>query len=288
MVRGAVLAVAVLLGAAALGGTSAAAGSGGGSRSSGGEPAPEPTLRTRVEELQRLAAPVPLPADRAPRFAFVGDSVAATLAPALVAEARGRGAGASQNTRPGCGLLPGLPTTLDGYIPPWTRACESEVPTWQRQIAASPADVVVVLSTWDGSPRTLDGAFLDPGTVTGRQSVVDLFRQLVDTIAPPGSGRSVVFLAEAIPAPGAVTGDASPTRINEARQHRSSLRAVARALPDRVRVIDLGQWLCPNGPQCPPSVEGVVTRADDGGHFTADGAAWLAPRLLDALGVPAS
>lgn len=277
--RRAALAVAVLLGTtAALSAPISAAGP-------TGEPAPEPALRTRVEELQRLAAPVALPADRAPRFAFVGDSVAETLAPALVAEARGRGAGASQSTRPGCGLLPGLPTTLDGYIPPWTRACESEVPIWQGQIASSPADVVVVLSTWDGSPRTLDGAFVDPGTVAGRQTVVDLFRQLVDTIAPPGSGRSVVFLAEAIPTPGVVTGDVSPTRINEARQHRSALRAVARAMPDRVRVIDLGQWLCPNGPQCPTSVEGVMVRADDGGHFSADGAAWLAPRLVDALGV---
>jgi len=278
----AALAVATALVVAA-GGASAA----GGGRGADKTLTPDAALASRVDELAGLAGPLSLAAGPAPRFVFAGDSVANTLAPALSAEARARGAAASQSTQPGCGLLPGLPTTLDGYIPPWTRACERQVPGWRRQIAAMPADVVVVLSTWDGSPRTLDGAFIDPGTVGGRRTAVDLFRQLVDALAPAGSGRAVVFLAEAIPAPGSLTGDASTMRINEARQHRTTLREVARAMPDRVRVIDLGQWLCPLGPQCPTSFDGVVTRKDDGGHFTPEGAAWIAPRVLDALGVPA-
>jgi hypothetical protein len=234
-----------------------------------------------------LATPPALPTDRAARFAFVGDSVAETLGPAVAAEAARRGAQTSVITQPGCGLLPGLPTTPEGFIPPWTRACEQAIPGWRRQIAGSPADVVVVLSTWDGSGRTLDGVLIDPGTLTGRQATVDLFGQLVEAIAPAGSGRSVVFLAEAVPAPGAVSGDASASRIAEARRHRSVLRSVARADPARVRVIDLGQWLCSLGPPCPATIDGVATRGDDGGHFTPDGAAWLAPRLLDALGLPA-
>ncbi len=247
--------------------------------------AAEPGLSARAEELARLEAPIAPGGGATPRLVFAGDSVAETLAAAFGAEARSRGATVSVSTRPGCGLLRGLPTTLDGYQPPWTTACDRESATWRRQIAAMQADVVVVLSTWDGSPRELDGTFVDPGTGTGRATAVELYRELVDDVAPPGSGRSVVLLAEAIPAPGASTGDATPTRIAEARQHRATLRDVARAMPDRVRVVDLGQWLCPTGPQCPPVLDDVAVRADDGGHFTADGAAWLAPRVLDALGV---
>ncbi len=65
------------------------------------------------------------------------------------------------------------------------------------------------------------------------------------------------------------------------------LRNVARSDPDRVRLVDLGQWLCPLGPPCPEVVDGILARPNDGGHFSPEGAAWLAPRLLDALGVPA-
>jgi hypothetical protein len=248
------------------------------------EPATEAVLTARADESRRLSAPFPRP-DGAPRVQLAGDSVATTLEAAIGDEAARRGAGFASTVRPGCGLLPGLPTTRDGYTPPWASACDAASAAFRGQVAGTPADLVLVLSTWDGSTRLLDGVFVDPGTPAGFQTAVDLVRGMVDDVAPAGSGRHVVLLAEAVPTTGSDTGAAKPERVLEARQHRAVYREVARADPARVRVIDLNQWLCPAGPPCPETVEGIVARPRDGGHFSPEGAAWLAPRLLDALSV---
>jgi hypothetical protein len=250
-------------------------------------PPTEPALLPRADEVRRLQAPFQLPTDRAPRLVLVGDSVADSFSAAVAAEAQRRGASFSRSVKPGCGILPGLPTTRSGFTPAWAAGCASNVDNWRREAAAIPADLVLYLSTWDGSTRLLGDTFVDPITMTGFQTFSDLVRETVDAIAPPGSGRSVVLLAEAIPTRGSVSGDATPERILEARVHRAVLRNVARSDPDRVRLVDLGQWLCPLGPPCPEIVDGIVARAEDGGHFSHEGAAWFAPRLLDALGVPA-
>ena len=247
----------------------------------------EPALARHVGEIQSLAAAPSLPGDRPPRILFAGDSVAATLAEALVAAAAARGATTRVSVHAGCGLLRGLPTTLDRYTPPWAAACQDAAPDWRAALARTPADEILYLSTWDGSPRLLDGAFVDPATPVGHATMVGLYQEVIDAIAPIGSGRVVVLLAEAVPADGTSTGAASATRAAEARNHRAVLRDVARADPARVRVVDLGQWLCPGGTPCPTVVDGVAARPKDGGHLSPEGALWLAPRLLDAVGLPA-
>jgi hypothetical protein len=246
----------------------------------------EPALARYVGEVGALATPPPLPAGRPPRLVFAGDSVAATLAEALVAAAAARGATTRVSVRAGCGILRGLPTTLGRYTPPWAASCQDAAPDWRADLARTPADEILLLSTWDGSPRLLDGTFVDPATPEGRATTVGLYQEVVDAIAPAGSGRVVILLAEAIPASGTSTGPASAGRAAEARTHRAVLRDVARADPERVRVIDLGQWLCPGGAPCPTKVDGVRARPADGGHLSPEGALWLAPRLVAALGLP--
>lgn len=247
----------------------------------------DPVLAARVDEARALSAAPLLPTDRAPRVVIAGDSVAATLVIPLIAEAAARGISVLRSVRPGCGMLRGEPTTLDGYTPPWASACDGAAAEWRDEVAGMPADVVLLLSTWDGAPRLLDGVFVDPRTPEGRATTADLFREVVDAIAPVGSGRTVVLLGEAIPTDGDYTGVASPARVAEARRHLSVLRMVARADPARVRLVDLDRWLCPRGAPCPTRVAGIVPRPEDGGHFSVEGAAWLAPRLLDKLGLTA-
>jgi SGNH domain-containing protein len=262
-------------------------GAGAGARSTRTSTTIDPVLAARVGEDRALGAAPLLPTDRAPRVAFVGDSVAATLAIALTAETAARGIPMARSVRPGCGILRGEPTTFDGYTPPWASACDRAASEWRAEVARLPADVVLLLSTWDGAPRLLDGFFVNPATPDGRATMADLFREVVDAIAPVGSGRTVVLLAEAIPTQGATTGAASPARVAEARRHLAVLRTVARSDPARVRLIDLDRWLCPAGAPCPAIVGGVEARPEDGGHFSPEGAFWLAPKLLDAVGLTA-
>jgi hypothetical protein len=250
-------------------------------------PAVDPAVAARVAEVRALERPLPLPGDHAPRILLAGDSVAATVAVPLAAAAAARGVTMRTSVHAGCGILRGLPTTLDGVTPPWAAGCDRAAPGWRAQLARTPGDLVLLLSTWDGSPRLLDGVFVDPRTPEGRMTMVALVREVVDAVAPVGSGRAVVLIAEAIPTRGTTTGDPSATRVAEARQHRAILRAVARADPTRVRVVDLGEWLCPAGNPCPELVDGVHARPDDGGHLSPEGAIWLAPHLLDALGLTA-
>jgi hypothetical protein len=245
----------------------------------------DPALAARASEDRILGAAPALPTDRAPRVVFVGDSVAATLVVPLTAEAAARGIGLLRSVRPGCGILRGEPTTLDGVTPPWASACDRAATEWRAEVARMSPDVVLLLSTWDGAPRLVNGVFVNPATPEGRALTVALFHEVVDAVAPVGSGRTVVLLAEATPTQGLVTGDAALTRVAEARRHLTVLRTVARADPTRIRLVDLGQWLCPMGAPCPTTVAGVVARPVDGGHFSVEGAAWLAPQLLDKLGL---
>src|SRR5262249_29159042 len=46
---------------------------------------------------------------------------------------------------------------------------------------------------------------------------------------------------------------------------------------------DRGDIVCPGGSPCAATVDGITLRPKDGGHFEADGAAWVAPRLMDEL-----
>jgi hypothetical protein len=254
-----------------------------------GEPLPtaDPAVAARVSQVRALQSPLPLPGDRSPRIVLAGDSVAATVAVQLAAEAAARGVTMRTSVHAGCGILRGLPTTIDGVTPPWAAGCDRAAPGWRAQLGRTPGDLVLLLSTWDGSPRLLDGVFVDPRTSEGRAVMVALLQEVVDAVAPVGSGRGVVLIAEAIPTRGVTTGEPSATRVAEARQHRAILREVARADATRVRVVDLGEWLCPAGNPCPELVDGVRARPDDGGHLSPEGATWLAPHLLDALGLTA-
>jgi hypothetical protein len=245
----------------------------------------DPVLAARASEDRILGAAPALPTDRAPRVVFVGDSVAATLVVSLTAEAAARGIGLLRSLRPGCGILRGEPTTLDGYTPPWASACDRAATEWRAQVARMTPDVVLLLTTWDGAPRVVDGFFVNPATPEGRAVTAELFREVVDELAPVDSGRTVVLLAAATPTQGITTGDATLARLAEARRHLAVLRMVARADPARVRLVDLDQWLCPAGAPCPTTVGGVIARPEDGGHFSAEGAAWLAPQLLDKVGL---
>jgi hypothetical protein len=237
--------------------------------------APPTTTTTAVPG---LALPLnPRPA----RITWAGDSVAFTLREAIAGTANARGIQVVDRTTPGCGMLRGFPADDDLVPFPNVTACNTAVPAHLAATASAGGDTITWLSTWETSNRVVDGTGYVFGTPEGDAEILALVDESVQRLA--ANGARVVFLLD----PPATTGSLRPV-IDPVAQERmlhlgDLLKQYAAAHPDRTAVIDLTPIVCPGGPPCPPVVDGVTLRSDDGGHFTAEGAAWLAPRILDRL-----
>jgi hypothetical protein len=73
-------------------------------------------------------------------------------------------------------------------------------------------------------------------------------------------------------------GDGEASRAQYLHLNRV-LREFAKRRPGDVAVADLASIVCTKKDSCPATVDGVVLRPRDGGHFEGDGPAWVAPRL---------
>jgi hypothetical protein len=221
------------------------------------------------------------------RMVFMGDSLGGNVARALAPEAAQRGAVVTQHTVPGCSNIAGLPVTADDQVIPWAPTCLTNLePTWRATVAATPADAVLWLSSFDASRRLIDGAIADPATVAGRRRIAGLILETADIVAPKGTGRRIVFLVPAPQSPSYFGGDPDPRSAAIVQAHVLIMHVVVQSDPTRFSMLRLDTFLCPAGPPCPAEVApGVVPRAADGRHLIPSGAAWLAPQILDALGV---
>jgi hypothetical protein len=241
-----------------------------------------------VVAAQRLAA-LETPANLGPgaRIVLFGDSVGGDVADGLVPEAARRGARVVEDTRAGCSNITGLGTFESGTVIPWMPGClDYLVSTWRPRVAATPADAVLWLSTFDASTRLIDGVVAHPGTPEGRQRIAAAIVQTADVVAPPGSGRRVVFLLPSAFPRGAQGGRPSAESVIDVQRHRAIMHLVVSADPARFSMLMLDRFLCPSGPPCPlEPAPGVAPRPAEGGHVNPEGAAWLAPQILDALGV---
>jgi len=224
---------------------------------------------------------VPRPA----RITWAGDSVAFTLHDAIAATANARGVQVVDRTTPGCGMLRGEAAD-DNLVPfPLVAGCDGYVPGNLAATAGAGGDTITWLSSWETSNRVVDGTGYVFGTPAGDAEILALVDESVQRLTV--NGARVVFLLD----PPATTGSLRP-QIDPIAQERmlhlgDLLKQYAAAHPDRAGVIDLTPIVCPGGTPCAPVVDGVTLRSEDGGHFTPEGAAWLAPRIIDRLVGPA-
>jgi len=215
------------------------------------------------------------------RIAWAGDSLADSLANAVVAEGRARGVDIVNRTISGCGMLRGF-IADDNLNPiPFVAACDGAIPPNENAIAASRPDVVTWLSSWESGNRVVDGQGYRFGTPAADAKILSLVDEAVARLT--ANGARVVFLTT----PPNTTGTNRPT-VNpadaQAMVHLDDLlRQYAAAHPDKTSVIDFSALVCPGGPPCPTQVDGVTLRPEDGAHYAGDGPAWVAPRLLDLL-----
>jgi hypothetical protein len=215
------------------------------------------------------------------RVAWAGDSVAYTLVGAIAAEANARGMQVVNRTTIGCGMVRGLPAD-DALVPfDIVRTCDTSVPASHAQTAASGADVVTWLSTWETSNRAVDGQSYVFGSPEGDAKLLELIDEAARGVM--AGGARLVILTMPPSAPGRLRPVVDERDVQRALHLNGLLRQYAAAHADRIAVLDLAAIVCPGGPPCPTEVEGVTLRPEDGGHYHGDGPAWVAPRVLDQL-----
>lgn len=215
------------------------------------------------------------------RTLLLGDSVAYTLGDALVAESAGRGVEFQTVTRLGCGMTDGIALTDEGEVVSWSPACASSTAQYiDAALKQSQPDVVLWMSTWELSSYRVDGKVLAFGT----QPFEEWLTSQIESVRVRAANAGARLVLVAIP-PQADNpmGPPKPEQAVRTAYLNALFRRYASTRPTEVGVLELTGLVCPNGAPCPTTIDGIVLRPKDGGHFQAEGAAWVAPRFMDEL-----
>lgn len=222
------------------------------------------------------------------RVAILGDSVAWSLSSGLQHAAAVLGLDFGTATASGCpvGLDPLY--NPDGTPYDETQACATAVPAAHDAIRSMAPDLII----WHDfnsmrARRGADGSLLQDGPLW-EASLFASWDVAVAAIRPPGSDLVIVVppLRSRSPA-GACATDEHPDRCEEVQREDDRIRTATRRYVEQradphLHVIDVDDLVCASLP-CPAVVDGIQLRAGglDLTHFTAAGAEWLAPQLLE-------
>jgi peptidoglycan/LPS O-acetylase OafA/YrhL len=218
----------------------------------------------------------------------VGDSVMVSMGGALQKEATDRGWRFVSAAEAACPVGYQQLYQTDGT----TLASCSNVRTLHQQLLATKPDVILWHDLQSSlARRSPTGALLQPGTKAWETALLAEWTSVLDDFL--ASGAQVVILlpplrSQQVAGCGAV---ADQTRCEIIQSEDTNIR---RATNDffadlngraGVYLIEVDSLLCPAGYPCPGYVDGVQVRFPgyDQTHFTAAGAAWFAPQLLDRV-----
>jgi len=220
------------------------------------------------------------------RIAVIGDSIAKSLVPGFEQVAQERGWTVIDGARGGCSVAGGYQVDPHGKGFSWSNRCAKTQVATLEWVAAARPDVIV----WDSHSETND--LLDLVTrlpaVHGSAEHDQLVRQgwddalerlpdvpiLIVAALHGGPGRSIVCART----PGHCADDGSDGKV----AHLNALLALLPATHPRVQVISVADMVCPSGPPCPTSVNGMVMRPD-GHHYSEDAAVMIARRIAAQL-----
>ncbi len=216
------------------------------------------------------------------RILVVGDSVPYTLLPGLRPLAAERGVAIDTALVAGCGVVGGVATYYDGQVPPHARGCEKLVDDYERTtLDRNRPDLVVWMSTWEVNDRIVSGERIRFGDAAWDAMMLEKIDEAARRLTSGGAHLAIMTMAPRAPNDLVPASDAAETsrygRVNEL------YKQYARAHADTVSVVDFADALCPGGPPCPRTVDGVDPRPLDGLHFTPQTAGWAARWLLDAV-----
>jgi hypothetical protein len=253
-----------------------------------GEPRPSETKE--ADDAARRAGTLKLQDSAAGlRVLVLGDSTACSLYPGMKAVGDQVGASVAQAAVFGCGMASGDITTTRGeQITPHTERCPEMVEAAQvPAVAEMRPDVVLWMSLWEKSDMIADGTTLVSGTPAGDAEMLRRMDQALARVT--AYGAKVVLVTVAAPAPNDAQGTNNvDTAADDAGYARldSLDRRFASAHPGKVTLVDLAHRLCPAGPPCPETVDGIRMRPD-GRHFTPTAAEiesrWLLPQIVATI-----
>jgi len=231
----------------------------------------------------------------APVLAVVGDSVPKELMPAIGDEAQRRDWAVLPMAYGGCSVTGTFQVDDQGDPFDWSSRCSDGLADLQSN-AVSEFDPQVVLwySTRERFSVAVDGVIKEAGTPEhGAQLATDLEAAYQRLSA---GGAEVVIVLPTSRAPAAIgkcaAGAEAPPECTLDEHYYASidaltvaLRALAARHPDRVRLVDVEDLLCPGNRDCPMLQLGDAVVRPDGIHFSAAGGAWFTPLLLDRMGL---
>ncbi len=237
-------------------------------------PAPPPPIAEAGEQLS-----VP----SSGRLLVIGDSVGASLVPGIAAVRRVDEPVVESRAIPFCHFHP-ITTQyvlLDGTFP--AKDCtdgKSFIDVAVEGLTANgPADVLVLFGNpvLDSTPVGEDLAdFCAPDMLALRTGPLE---ELVERTAPQ---RVLLLTTPRLLVENHSLGATTQLEVDERLAcHQRAIDEVAAAHPDRVAVIDLAGWLCPDG-ECTEVIDGVELRPD-GLHYTEQGARPVARWVLDQV-----
>jgi peptidoglycan/LPS O-acetylase OafA/YrhL len=239
---------------------------------------PAPTAPGRQSSAPARGVAAPQPAS----ILLVGDSVPYTLLPGLQPLGAEHGVSVDTALVAGCGVVGGTATYYDGQVPPHAPGCEELVDDYeQTALDRDRPDIVIWMSTWEINDRIVQGERVRFGSNAWDQMMLDKIDQAAQRLTTGGAHLVITTMAPRAPNELVPPSDATETsryvRLNQLYTQ------YARAHPERVSIVDFAAMLCPGGPPCSRTVDGIEPRPLDGLHFTPKTAGWAAGRLLDAV-----
>ena len=217
------------------------------------------------------------------RIVVVGDSVPYTLLPGLEPAAAAQGVSVDTALVAGCGVVGGVVVNTDGRVPPHAPDCERLVDEYEHTtLDRVRPDVVVWMSTWETYDRIVGGKRVQFGSKQWDRMMLGEIDQAAHRLTADGAHLVITTMAPR--APNELLSPVAAAAESARFVHLNELYTqYAHAHPETTSVVDFADAVCPGGPPCPRTVDGIDLRPLDGLHFTPDTAGWASRWLLETV-----
>lgn len=173
-----------------------------------------------------------------------------------------------------------------GREEPASGACNNWKQDWGGAVDQYQPDLIVLdVGAWEIFDRKIDGRWVEFGSDEFDRLLSDKLQDVIDTVT--ASGAPIVLLTSPYFERNDGVSTSEWTQNDRSRVDRFNKLLVDLAgreqNQDKVKIIDLGRWLCPDNGPCREQIDGVKIR-DDGLHYGPGAkvvAAWLAPQFRE-------